>query len=662
MYGRKVRRGDKVQLRAARGEATQPDKRTWIVVGFEGKGEARQAFLVERADTQEPDTEKRLVSELVVVADFREPIYPGLRSSGKVDRGGDKPFQLLINGENFHVLEALSFAHRGAVDCIYIDPPYNSGARDWKYNNDYVDADDAYRHSKWLAMMERRLLAAKELLNPKDSVLIVTIDEKEYLRLGLLLEQTFAEARMQMVSVQVNPAAVARSGYFGRADEYYFFVMFGEAGVPPTPLDGDWITTKGRTHRGRIRWDLLRKSGSSPSRDGHPGTFYPLFAASDGSKLRRIGEPIGEGAARETVKGGDGEMVLWPIRDDGREGRWAVGPDVARELLAAGYLKLGNPKGERTPVYYLAKGERQKIVSGVYGVLGRAPDGSVVTSDLDSADRVIVPGSQWRIRSHDSTQYGSRLLQAFLPGRKFPFPKSLYAVEDALRFFVRDKPHALILDFFAGSGTTAHAVMRLNREDGGKRRCISVTNNEVSAQEATALAKAGHRAGDLEWEALGICEYITKPRLTAAVTGENVDGEPIAGAYTFGDEYPMADGFAETVEFFDLTYEDAERVRHGLGFEAIASLLWLRAGGRGSRIEAATEAFAIADAYAVLFNLDTAAAFVAAVREQADLAAAFIVTDDEAQFQIIARQLPPRLDSIRLYSAYLDNAKIAVRD
>ena len=109
-----------------------------------------------------------------------------------MERGGDKPYHVVIKGENHHALEALRFTHAGKVDCIYIDPPYNSGARDWKYNNDYVDENDAYRHSKWLAFMERRLKLAKELLNPDDSVLIVTIDEKEYLRLGLLLEQTFA--------------------------------------------------------------------------------------------------------------------------------------------------------------------------------------------------------------------------------------------------------------------------------------------------------------------------------------------------------------------------------------------------------------------------------------------------------------------------------------
>ena len=144
-------------------------------------------------DNDEDDDASAAIEDLVVVAEFRDPIYPGLVSTGKIERGGDKPFHTVINAENFHALQTLLFTHRGKVDCVYIDPPYNTGARDWKYNNDYVEGDDHYRHSKWLAFMERRLLLAKELLNPDDSVLIVTIDEKEYLRLGLLLEQIFPE-------------------------------------------------------------------------------------------------------------------------------------------------------------------------------------------------------------------------------------------------------------------------------------------------------------------------------------------------------------------------------------------------------------------------------------------------------------------------------------
>jgi adenine-specific DNA-methyltransferase len=114
--------------------------------------------------------EKAQLDSLVVVAEFGEPVYPGLRHLGSVTRGGDKPAHVVIKGENHHVLEALQFTHAGKVDCIYIDPPYNSGASDWKYDNNYVDENDNYRHSKWLAFMERRLLLAKRLLNPSFNI------------------------------------------------------------------------------------------------------------------------------------------------------------------------------------------------------------------------------------------------------------------------------------------------------------------------------------------------------------------------------------------------------------------------------------------------------------------------------------------------------------
>ena len=198
---RPVRRGDKVRFLPERGaKPSSVDRRLWRVARIRRTDDGRVADLIRQDPEAEHHIVSRAVDNLVVVAEFRDPIYPGLVSTGKVERGGDKPFHTVINAENFHALQILLYTHEGQVDAIYIDPPYNTGARDWKYNNDYVDSDDAYRHSKWLAMMERRLKLAKRLLNPKSSVLIVTIDEKEYLRLGLLLQQVFEASRVQMVS------------------------------------------------------------------------------------------------------------------------------------------------------------------------------------------------------------------------------------------------------------------------------------------------------------------------------------------------------------------------------------------------------------------------------------------------------------------------------
>ena len=210
LAGHRIRKGNKVRVLPPRGSTERGDQRLWHVDSI-SHGIAE----VSTPNGEERETQSVPVEDLVLVAEFRDRIYPGLRPDGSVERGGDKPFHTVINGENFHVLELLTFTHEHSVDAIYIDPPYNTGSRDWKYNNDYVEGDDLYRHSKWLAFMERRLKLAKRLLKPEDSVLIVTIDEKEYLRLGLLLEQTFPEAQIQMVSSLINPAAVARSGQLG---------------------------------------------------------------------------------------------------------------------------------------------------------------------------------------------------------------------------------------------------------------------------------------------------------------------------------------------------------------------------------------------------------------------------------------------------------------
>lgn len=613
LYGRTVRVGDKVRLITPRGQNGPPeDARTWRVqtITKTKTKTGHQAHLREIDGDTERDAE---LDEIVVIADFRDPIYPGLRSTGAVRRGGDKPHHVVINAENFHALEAMLFTHQGTVSAAFLDPPYNSGARDWKYSNDYVDAEDGYRHSKWLAFMERRLKLARKLLNPTNSVLIISIDEREYLRLGLLLEQTFPEARIQMISVAINPAAIARGSEFRRADEYYFFVMLGDSAPLPVPLASDWITTKGRTHRGEIRWDLLRRSAASSARSDRPGMFFPIFLNPDTRTIHSVGDAIDLDTDRTAVAPPDGTIAVWPIRRNGTEGRWRLGPSSTREALTNGFVKVGAVKGENTPIYYLTVGEQRKIQDGIYTVTGRDTDGSVITSTLDSDERRVIPSTQWRVASHDSTQYGSRMLMRFIPDRRFPFPKSLYAVEDALRFFLADKPDAVVVDFFAGSGTTAHAVMRLNHQDGGHRRSIMVTNNEVSATEETSLRRKGHRPGDPEWEALGICDYITKPRIEAAITGLTPSGEPIRGEYQFTDPFPMADGLEENVEFFTLTYEDPRVVGADMAFEAIAPLLWMRAGARGEPITSTSDTFALADAYAVLFAIDAAGDFAAAV-------------------------------------------------
>lgn len=665
---RPVRRGDKVRILPPRGSTSKGEQKLWKVARIDSATDSRFAHLVE-AVGDGGETTKVLIDELVVVAEFQDTIYPGLVSTGSVRRNEDKPSHTVINGENYHALKALTYTHQGKVDAIYIDPPYNSGAKDWKYNNDYVDAEDLYRHSKWLAFMERRLMIAKELLNPGNSVLIVTIDEREYLRLGLLLEQVFPDARITMVTSSISAGGVSRTGTFGRSAEYLYFVQFGTSRPSPLPLEGEWnaVNTKNKED---IYWSRLLRAGTNALRTDRPNQFYPIYLrlTDEGPVFHSVGIPLleGEPSDRDTP---DGCVAVWPIRRDNTHGRWQTSPEGFRELIEAGCARTGRWNGETTTIYYLKRGERTKVESGIYEVVGRAADGSVLTGS-SGYKTTFIPTDVWRLTSHDAGNSGSRLIDKLLPGRKFPFPKSLYAVEDALRFFVKNKPNAIVLDFFAGSGTTAHAVMRLNRQYGGSRQCISITNNEVSVDEQKRLRKPdthrelpydrGLRPGDPEWEALGICDYITKPRIAAAITGKTPQGEPIKGDYRFTDEFAMEEGFEENAEFFTLTYETPISVGHNKAFQRIAALLWLRAGAQGQRLDSVRETgWAVAQTYGVLFDLDHTAAFCKEVEAAPDARIAYIVTNDERRFQSVARRLPDSVEPVRLYESYLSNFRFA---
>ncbi|MFP5342114.1 MAG: site-specific DNA-methyltransferase, partial [Candidatus Limnocylindria bacterium] len=565
-------------------------------------------------------------------------------------------FHSVINAENYHALQALLYTDRGKVDAIYIDPPYNTGARDWKYNNDYVEGDDMYRHSKWLAFMERRLLLAKELLNPDDSVLIVTIDEKEYLRLGLLLEQTFAGARIQMVTSVINTKGVARSREFARVEEYLYFVMVGNAG-PAASLANMLLEVD--PEQTEQLWSSLLRRGTGAKRADRPNQFYPIFVSEENRTIVGVGSPLLPlSAERDQVEAPDGSVCVWPLRTDGSEGRWQLGRDALIRSLSDGTARLGSKNLQRNQwaVNYLTEGVKKRIATGEVKVRGTDSKGALQLEPALAAERDRTARTVWNRPSHDASTYGTSLLRAFAPGAYFPFPKSLYAVEDTIRFFVKDKPNAVILDFFAGSGTTAHAVARLNRQDGGRRQSIMVTNNEVSVDEAAELRRQGFRPGDPEWEALGIFQHITRPRVTAAITGRTPDGEPIKGDYKFTDEFPMADGFEENVAFFDLRYLDADDVDLGHAYDDLAALLWLRAGAQG-RVAARVDAdgqplpFDWTERYGVLFDEDRWRAFVAARPETAT--AAFIVTYSPTVFAGITAELPASVETVRLYDTYL---------
>jgi adenine-specific DNA-methyltransferase len=615
------------------------------------------AAIPAREVTEVPD-ESTVLDSLVAVADFGDPIYPGLRRLGSIDRGGARPAHVVINGENHHALEALKFTHAGKVDCIYIDPPYNSGARDWKYSNDYVDSEDAYRHSKWLAFMHRRLKLAKQLLNPDNSVLVCTIDEKECLRLGLLLEQVFPGCKVQMVTTVVSAKGTMRKREFSRVAEHIFVVLIGDASVISwghNMLDGGTTEQAGE----EVEWLQLRRREPSSTRASRPNQFFPIFVNEKDGTLHSIGDSVNIEKNRQTIAAPDGTIPFWPVNSRGNEMVWGLTPETLRERRESGYFRLRNwnPKKKTVSFQYLPSGLVDGIESGRIEMLGHEEDGSVRAAFGDDVKGAI-PKTVWHMESHNAESYGTNLIsRVLLPGRRFDYPKSLYAVEDTLRFFVKDNPDAIILDFFGGSGTTTHAVARLNHQDGGHRRSIVITNNEVSEDEAKALRKQGLQPGDPEWEALGIFEHITRPRITAAITGVTPEDDPVKGEYKFTDEFPMAEGFEENVEFFELTYLDEAQVEVDLAFAGIAPLLWLRAGARGPIIEKCHDdtgggkPFALTEQYGVLFNTDRWRSFVKALPETATTV--YIVTDSITEFSHIAGELSGNLDVVRLYERYL---------
>lgn len=605
------------------------------------------------------EIEKIEVAELVTVAEFGEPIYPYLKPLDSVCNAPDSDlWHTLIEADNYHALQLLEYLYAGKVDCIYIDPPYNTGARDWKYNNDYVDVSDAYRHSKWLSMMQKRLKIAKKLLNPRDSVLIVTIDEKEYLHLGCLLEEMFPEANIQMISTVINPAGVSRGFNFARTDEYVFYVQFGSSAIQRLPLGDEWRLNASDKRTTRMLWSMLIRTGTHVLRSDSVNQFYPIFVYKDGKKIHSVGDPY-YGDDRNSVIAPDGTVAIWPIRSNGDEGNWQVSSENLRELIKKGYVRLGRFSDRGMAISYLKRGEIKKVESGIYEISGYREDGSVIS---DTEIHAIIPGTQWRIAAHDASRHGTNLLTTILGEKRFSYPKSLYAVLDCLRFVVANKPNALIVDFFAGSGTTLHAVNLLNAEDGGQRRCIMVTNNEVSAEEAKELTSAGHRPGDDKWNELGIARYVTWPRTTCSINGKDVKGAPLKGNY-LGRDRAMADGFQSNATFFKLGFLDRNAVALGRQFKEMLPTLWMKAGSIGPcpalcSDDGIPEMLVLPqNKLAILVDEKAYMDFIVELDEHPEIETVFIVTDSDAGYRDMISGLEDK-DTYQLYRDYLDNFRI----
>jgi adenine-specific DNA-methyltransferase len=425
------------------------------------------------------------IHEIMAVANFGEPIFPTLVPVDKVQNGpSDAPWHTLIEADNYHALQLLEYLYTGQVDCIYIDPPYNTGARDWKYNNDYVDANDSWRHSKWLAFMQRRLRIARRLLKD-DGVLITTVDDNEFAHLWMMLRELFPSFEHVPVTIQHNPGGT-QGDRFSVTHEYAVFSMAGSANIFRKPhVEGDTYN--------------LRRWGSTSGRFEGATCFYPIIVDAEGNVIEFGAIPDDHfSPSNQTIQRSDGTFEVWPIDKNKIEKKWRYA--------------LGTVGTVKSRMFTIRSKDRIEI-------------------KLRREDEQ--PKTVWTDRLYNAEAHGTSLLKQLMRGG-FSYPKSIYAVKDAISCAVKGKKNALTLDFFAGSGTTLNAVNLLNAEDGGRRCCIMVTNNEVAEEEAKTLRAKGLMPGDDEWEKHGICQAITWPRSKYTILGYRDDGTEIEGEYFTG--------------------------------------------------------------------------------------------------------------------------------
>lgn len=610
----------------------------WTVQSMEGETALCQKY---RGKEQETIP----VRELTTATEFGTPIFPYLEPLDEVENAPESDlWHTVIEADNYHALQLLEYAYAGKVDCIYIDPPYNTGAKDWKYNNDYVDSSDKYRHSKWLSFMKRRLLLAKKLLNAEDSVLIVTIDEREYLHLGMLLEEIFPDARMQMISDVVNPRGATRDGQFSRSDEYIFFLEFGRNSVfYPTSGDAEKI----------VEWYRLRRTDYESRRGtvkGGTQQFYPIYVDDKTMKVVEIGDPIPPEKDRHSVAQIEGATAVFPIKNDGTEMNWGVTPDTFKKLYDIGFIRVRkNDDGKPQPylLHYISYKQIDAIKEGRAKINGYNEDGTAIVTER--AGHIIRPNTTWNIGTHNAGTYGSEVIAKIIGDKRFNFPKSIFSVADALRYYLSGKKNALVVDFFAGSGTTLNAINLLNIEDNGERRCILVTNNEVSESESKRLKKAGYRPGDGEWEKLGIAKYVTWPRTKCSILGQDIHGNPLNGKK---DVYFTS----QTIEveksrnFYPIGFMDASKIRDRKAQEQLLFVLRNKQGKKPIPKKLAIgDGFIVSDDYAasILFDDKMADDWLEALEDQDQIVDFYIVTQEAKTFQRIKKQINGLLGPIK---------------
>ena len=389
------------------------------------------------------------VGKRAAIVEANKPIRKTLRPCVAESKDWDTTENLYIEGDNLEVLKLLQESYLGKVKMIYIDPPYNTG-RNYIYRNDFsldkaeydeqagfVDDEGAKLasnpvgsarfHSAWISMMYSRLLVARNLLTA-DGVLVCAIDENELFSIGALLKEVFGEGAYDHVCVTVvhNPRG-QQGKNFSYTNEYAIFVF-------PKALK---VIADRRIADEDVDWSPLRNWGSESERTDAKNCFYPVIVKDN--KIIGFGDVSPDDYHPTQTVEVNGAYYVYPIDRQGVERKWRY----ARQTVESIWGML-----------------RPKKIAGGY--------------DIELGKTFGVQKSVWDDKKYDANEYGTKLVSDLVPGGGFSFPKSLYTVLDSVYAGTANDKSAIVMDFFSGSGTTAHAVMKLNAEDGGHRKFIMI--------------------------------------------------------------------------------------------------------------------------------------------------------------------------------------------
>lgn len=385
------------------------------------------------------DIEERLRDELPVLVERNDDKVHSIISDNP-----EAPNHIIIEGDNLAALTELSYTHAGKIDVIYIDPPYNTGHKDFAYNDSYVDSEDEYRHSKWLYFMAKRLKIAKSLLK-ETGVIFISIDDNEQAQLKMLCMEIFGSRNfLQQIIVESNPRGSQASKYFANTHEYLF--VFSKIPNPDITFGlkkGDDVFSEYpfEDEKGQYRLLGLRQRGGAWRKEDRPMLHYPIYVNPN---------------TREVAlsRSSDFPIEVIPQRPTGELSRWTWSPQ-----------KLSKQKDEIVGIKVNEGSDKEKWDIARKNYLAYE-SGEIRSTKVKSL---------W-IEKEINYQNGGTEVKEIIGDGLFAYPKPLFLLRKVLSCCT--KKESIVLDFFAGSGTTLHAVMQLNAEDGGYRTCILCTNNE----------------------------------------------------------------------------------------------------------------------------------------------------------------------------------------